>query len=104
MTRIDGLNPLSTSRTQHGNAAAAVDSASARGRDGTERVDGPQDAISLSNRGRVVADAARAVADSPEVRADRVAALKAAIADGSYRSNARDIATRLVASGAFTLD
>lgn len=103
MTRIDGLNPLSTSRTQHGAAPGAAESA-LRGRDGTGRAEGPQDAISLSNRGRLVADAARAVAEAPEVRAERVAEARAAIANGTYRSDAREIAARLVASGAFGLD
>ena len=101
MTRIDGVNPLATSRTQQGQSAGGVESSGARLRDGTERVAGPQDEISLSNRGRIVADAVRAVASAPDVRADRVAQLRAAIADGTYRSNARDIAARLLASGTF---
>lgn len=105
MTRIDGLNPLSTSRTQGGYGPGGVDGAGANGRNnGADRVAGRQDELSLSNRGRVIAEAARAVGDSPEVRADKVAALKAAIADGTYRSNARDIAERLMASGTFGLE
>jgi negative regulator of flagellin synthesis FlgM len=101
MTRIDGVNPLATSRTQHGQAAGGVESSGARSREGADRVAGPQDEISLSNRGRIVADAVRAVAGAPDVRAERVAQIRAAIADGTYRSNARDIAARLFASGTF---
>jgi flagellar biosynthesis anti-sigma factor FlgM len=47
----------------------------------------------------VVAEAARAVSQSRDVRSEKVAALKAAIANGTYRSNAREIAERLVANG-----
>ncbi len=103
MTRIDGLNPLSTSRTQHGAAPGGADAAAHR-RDDAARAGGPQDAINLSSRGRLVADAARAVTEAPEVRAERVAQIKAAIANGAYRSDAREIAARLIASGAFGPD
>jgi flagellar biosynthesis anti-sigma factor FlgM len=46
-----------------------------------------------------MAVAASAVSQSRDVRSERVATLKAAIADGSYKSNAREIATRLMADG-----
>jgi negative regulator of flagellin synthesis FlgM len=68
------------------------------GGDSADRVDGRYDDVTLSNRGRVVALAARAVAASPDVRAEKVAALKAAIADGNYGSDARAIARRLLPS------
>jgi len=101
MNRIDGVNPLATSRTQQGHATGGVESSAARAREGADQVGGPQDEISLSRRGRIVADAVRAVASAPDVRAEKVAQIRAAIADGSYRSNARDIAARLLASGTF---
>jgi negative regulator of flagellin synthesis FlgM len=99
VARIDGLNlsganlnPASaTGVSGAGHDSAATEAAlKARGR---------QDAISLSNRGRLVAEAAQAVAASRDVRAERVAALKAAIANGTYSSNAREIAERLYANG-----
>lgn len=96
MTRIDGLNPLATSRTGAGAPSQGVDGAGYDAQ-AAERADGKHDNVSLSNRGRVVAVAAHAVAQAPEVRAERVAALKAAIADGSYGSDARAIAQRLFA-------
>ncbi len=97
MTRIDGLNPLLTGRLAGGNASPSVDSDRQAGAEGASA--GRQDVISLSDRGRVVAIAARAVGESRDVRAEKVAALKAQIANGSYRSNAREIATRLLANG-----
>ncbi|MEO9255641.1 MAG: flagellar biosynthesis anti-sigma factor FlgM, partial [Tepidiformaceae bacterium] len=62
---------------------------------------GRQDVLSVSDRGRVVAVAARAVNGSRDVRSEKVASLKAAIADGSYKSNAREIAERLLSNGSF---
>ena len=98
MARIDGLNlsgtNLNTGVTGLGgskeDSAAAEAALKARGR---------QDAVNLSNRGRLVAEAAQAVALSRDVRSEKVLALKAAIANGSYRSNAREIAERLFANG-----
>ncbi len=101
MTRIDGVNPLATSRTQHGQAAGGIESPGARPHEDGERIAGPQDEISLSRRGRIVADAVRAVAAAPDVRAEKIAQVRASIADGTYRSNAREIAARLLASGTF---
>jgi negative regulator of flagellin synthesis FlgM len=104
MTRIDGLNPLSTSRTMGGQASSNIDNAdpSAAGQAGASG--GRQDVLAVSDRGRVVALAAQAVAQSPDSRAAKVAALKASIADGSYTSNARAIAERLMATGGLRID
>ena len=98
MDRIDGTNPLSTSRTLSG---APPQGASARteGRDATGATTERQDNVRLSNRAHDVAQASRAVADSAEVREARVAELKAAIANGTYDVDARAIAERLLATG-----
>lgn len=99
MARIDGLNLSGANMNPAGAAGvhgAGSDPASA---EAALKARGRQDAISLSNRGRLVAEAAHAVASSREVRAEKVAALKAAIANGTYSSNAREIAERLYANG-----
>ncbi|MBA4180998.1 MAG: flagellar biosynthesis anti-sigma factor FlgM [Anaerolinea sp.] len=101
MTRIDGLNPLSTSRTLGGSGAAGIDSAGSSRADEAKTAGGRQDVLALSNRGRVVAEAAHAVNGSADVRAEKVLALKAAIANGAYSSNAREIAERLMANAGF---
>jgi len=104
MTRIDGLNPLGTSRTMQGQGASGLDAAGGDRHGAAERADGRQDLVSLSSRGRIVAEAAHAVARTPDVRAEKVAALKAAIAAGSYRSDAREIAERLLTGGGFVAE
>ena len=98
MARIDGLN-LSGANLIPASAAAAGGSHDPAAAEAALKARGRQDAVSLSNRGRLVAEAAQAVAASRDVRAEKVATLKAAIANGNYSSNAREIAERLFANG-----
>ena len=56
------------------------------------------DAVSLSGPARSVAAALKTVADASDVREDRVAALKAAIANGSYAVNSRQLAGAMAKS------
>lgn len=104
MTRIDGLNTLSTSRTTGGRGAAPVESSAENDSADPTRAAGRQDVLAVSSRGRVVAAAAEAVHEAPDVRSDKVHELKTAIANGSYTSNAREIAQRLIANAGFTAD
>ncbi len=99
MARIDGLNLSGASMNPASAAGGASGAPGSPEAEAALKARGRQDVLNLSNRGRIVAEAARAVADSRDVRAEKVAALKAAIANGSYSSNAREIAERLVANG-----
>ena len=103
MTRIDGINHLQTSRLGQSDNAQSAENDGERAAEAA-RLAGRQDEVRLSNRGRIVADAVRHVHGADEVREAKVAALKAAIANGTYSSNARDIAARLLASGTFGAD
>lgn len=100
MTRIDGTNALGTSRTQAGSAASGVDSSrqANRGAEASEQLAGPQDKVSVSFRSRLMAEASNAVATAPDVRQEKVLALKAQIANGTYAPDARDLAERLLGS------
>jgi flagellar biosynthesis anti-sigma factor FlgM len=99
MTRIEGLNPLATGRTIGGQAPSGIDATDSDRASSPIAAGGRQDVLSVSDRGRIVALGARAVRESSDVRPEKVAALRAAIANGSYKSNARDIAERLMANG-----
>jgi negative regulator of flagellin synthesis FlgM len=103
MTRIDGINHLQTSRLGQSDGPQAAENDGERSAVAA-RLAGRQDEVRLSNRGRIVADAVRHVHGADEVREAKVAALKAAIANGSYSSNSRDIAARLLTSGTFGAD
>ena len=99
MARIDGLNLGGTHLNPAGGAGAAGQAAHAGSAQGANGARVAHDILALSRRGRIVAEAARAVAEARDVRAEKVAALKAAIASGTYTSNAREIAARLLADG-----
>lgn len=99
MSRIDGMNSLGTSRTQAGAAAGAADASRAsRSAAGADPLAGPQDKISLSGRSRVVAEATAAVNSARDVRSEKVAALKASIANGTYSADPMQLATRMLSS------
>ena len=54
------------------------------------------DAVSLSDSARALSAAPRSVADASDVRADKVASLKAAIANGSYSVDSKQLARSMV--------
>ena len=98
MNRIDGMGASGTGRTTQGQATTGLDGASSAAAEGSARADGKQDSASVSNRGRVMAGIFATVAQSPDVRAERVAALRTAITGGTYQVDADAIAARLAPS------
>lgn len=99
MARIDGLNLSSANLNPAGAAGIGGSAQDPAAAEAALKARGRQDAISLSSRGRLVAEAVQAVNTSRDVRSERVAALKAAMANGTYSSNAREIAERLHTNG-----
>ena len=59
-------------------------------------VTAPSDTVEISSAAKTFGSALQAVAGASDVREDRVAALKAAVANGTYSVSARDIAEKLV--------
>jgi len=56
------------------------------------------DAISLSDTARALSAASKSVGDASDVREDRVAAIKSAIANGTYSVDSRQLARKLLTS------
>jgi negative regulator of flagellin synthesis FlgM len=56
----------------------------------------PADSVELSDTGRALANATQAVAQTSDVREDRVAAIKAALASGTYSVDSRALAQAMV--------
>jgi negative regulator of flagellin synthesis FlgM len=54
------------------------------------------DSVTLSDAARALAAANKAVASAPDVREDRIQALKAAIADGTYSVDSRKLARAMI--------
>jgi negative regulator of flagellin synthesis FlgM len=55
------------------------------------------DRVEVSDTGRAMQIAAAALKRTPQIRADKVAALKARIDDGTYQVSGADIAERMLA-------
>jgi negative regulator of flagellin synthesis FlgM len=55
------------------------------------------DRVDVSDKGRAMQVAAAALKQTPKIRADKVAALKARINDGTYQVSGADIAERVLA-------
>lgn len=62
-----------------------------KGVDGTAQA-APSDALSMSSMGQEIGKAMQAMSGIPDIRADRVAELKAQIEAGTYHVPGRDIA------------
>jgi len=56
----------------------------------------PADSVELSESARALSNATRAVGQADDVREDRVAAIKAALANGTYSVNSRTLAQAMV--------
>jgi negative regulator of flagellin synthesis FlgM len=56
------------------------------------------DGVSISDSGRAMASARTVVSAVPDTREDRINALKAAVADGTYSVDSRRLATAMVRS------
>jgi negative regulator of flagellin synthesis FlgM len=55
-----------------------------------------KDRVSLSPQARELLNAQRALAAIPDVRAEKVEAIKARIADGTYRIDSEQIAAKMI--------
>jgi negative regulator of flagellin synthesis FlgM len=93
------ISPLGgQDRLRASTAAAAVRANAATNATGPAAPARQPDAVSISDKARSLSAAHKAVADAPDVREDRVSALKAAIADGTYSVNSRNLASKLLSS------
>lgn len=54
------------------------------------------DAVSISEKGKDVSEMTRTLKEMPDVRADKIADLKARIASGTYNISGRDIAAKII--------
>jgi negative regulator of flagellin synthesis FlgM len=86
--KIDGYRAAQIAQSY---GLPAVDGGSAKARKAGQR----PDQASLSAEAQELLQARRAVQESPDVRADRVAALRQQIQDGTYRVDEQALARRL---------
>jgi negative regulator of flagellin synthesis FlgM len=87
---------ISNEQTQQILAAQGVKASKAvKGTDSVQPTGGA-DAVSVSSMGQEIQKALQAMSGIPEVRADRVAELKAQIDGGNYNVSGRDIADSML--------
>jgi negative regulator of flagellin synthesis FlgM len=96
MSTISQLN--GQERLQAAMAAAALRKNAALGGTSAAAAVRQPDAVTISDNARSIAAATKAVSDAPEVREDRVNALKASIAAGTYSVDSRRLASKLITS------
>ncbi len=94
---IDGNNPINSSTLGSSRGKQAV-SGSAEAKTSTAAKTGAstQESVSLSQQGQNLSKLEANIQNAPAVNEDRVAALKKAVADGSYQINATSIAGKLL--------
>lgn len=94
MTSIDQLRAsqaMSTLRSQ-----ARVDSGDKAPASATPAMSAKADAVSLSNQGKEIGQMHQQLATEPSFNADKVAAIKAAIANGSYSVDPERLADNII--------
>jgi negative regulator of flagellin synthesis FlgM len=85
-------------RLRAATAVAALRSNSVGPAGSTSTVVRKPDDVSISDAARSLASAQKAVSSAPDVREDRVAAIRSAIADGSYAVDSRTLAASIARS------
>ena len=95
-TILGGVNPYANKVEQGEEAGAAAKIAKARAKAKAKESSSTGDRVSVSEDAKLVAEAAKRAAESPDVRVDRVEALKAQVQSGNYTPDPRKIAQKLV--------
>ncbi|GFK92694.1 hypothetical protein NNJEOMEG_00520 [Fundidesulfovibrio magnetotacticus] len=95
---LGGSSPYIQSKVEKGEestASAKVEKAKAKAR---SQSSGSGDRVSVSGDAKLVAEAAKAAQESPDIRVERVEALRAQVQSGTYNLDSRRIAQKLVES------
>ena len=80
----------------YGQVASAYNVSKARKTEVVSKADKSSDTVEISNAAKTFQVARQAVASASDIRAEKVARLKAAIEEGTYSVSGRDIADKLV--------
>lgn len=96
---IHSVSTDAASRAYVHNADAARGNSATRGKEDEKRSDNKSsrvDSVVLSNNARSVAAAVDAVKSAPDVRAEKVDAIKQRVTDGTYHVDARVLARKML--------
>ena len=98
MSEINNIKSLGQSELATSRNATARDNQKTVNAEGTSALANRSDTVSLTNAAAQIQSLQQVIADVPVVDSERVASLKAAIADGSYSVNADELAQNLLSS------
>ena len=98
MSEINNIKSLGQSELATSRNATARDNQKTVNAEGTSALANRSDTVSLTNAAVQIQSLQQVIADVPVVDSERVASLKAAIADGSYSVNADELAQNLLSS------
>jgi len=93
--RIDGNNPVDK-KDLFNKAQEVTDKKGADKKPDVEKSDGEKDKISLSGKAKEISELKAAIDELPDIRTDKVDALKKAIDTGNYNIDARKIAEKIL--------
>jgi len=93
---LGGASPYTQSKVDKGESSEAAAKAKAKAK--AEGKVSTGDRVSVSADAKLVAEAAKAAEASPDVRVDRVEALRAQVQAGTYNPDSRQIAQKMVQS------
>lgn len=88
MSNMDTLEQTSRKRNIEKTTGAEKENVSAASLESDE--------VTISEKGKDVSEMTRVLKEMPDVRSEKVAALKAKIANGTYNVSSRDIAAKIV--------
>jgi len=95
MSDINNINASSQPGLNGIRKADLADSQSSKSPANTNKTDANTDTVSLTNTATQLQSLQQSLADSPSVNSERVSALRAAIDDGSYQVDPKELAQNM---------
>ena len=93
------ISQVSSQSMQLRAVAALRHTAASKSASATSAAPRPADSVELSDTAKALSSAAQTVAGATDVREDRVAAIKAAIANGTYSVDSKSLAQSMIKAG-----
>jgi negative regulator of flagellin synthesis FlgM len=93
---LGGVNPYAQSKVDKGEGSAATTKAEKAKAKAKNQAASTGDRVSVSSDSKLVAEAAKVASESPDVRVDRVEALRNQVQAGTYNPDPRRIAEKMV--------
>lgn len=91
---LGGANPYTQTKVEQGEETGAAAKLAAKAK--AKSASSTGDRVSVSEDAKLMAEAAKRAQEAPDVRVDRVEALRAQVQSGTYTPDSRQIAQKMV--------